>query len=1041
MKKIFLGMALIFLGQIGFSQNDWENPNMFQQNKEKARASFYPYSTLENAINDEPKSESYTLCLNGKWKFKYTKNATTTPQDFYKIGFDTSNWDDIPVPGNWELYGYGYPQYVNAGYAFNTVNPPFVKDTENAVGAYITYFTIAENWMDREVYLQLGAVKSGYYLWINGEKVGYNQDAKLPAEFNITPYLKKGKNKLAVKVFQFTDGSYLEDQDFWRLSGIQRDVYLYARPKIHISDFFAKALLDANYEHGVFNLTVDIKNTSNKKASKLNFQYKILDADGHKIVSNQSSFNSKGLHTETLTFSEAVPNVHIWSAENPYLYTLLLAVSDPSGRIMEATSVKIGFRTTEIKGGQLLVNGQAILLKGVNRHEHNPDYGHVVNEKDMIADIKMMKQFNINAVRTSHYPNDPLWYALCDTYGIYVYDEANIESHGIGYDINTTLADKPEWKAAHVDRMLNMVERDKNHPSIIVWSMGNEAGDGHNFLAGYNAIHARDADRPVHYERAERETKVHEKHTDIIPSMYAPISWVEKWIGTDTERPFIWCEYAHAMGNSSGNFKEYWDLVRENRQVQGGFIWDWMDQGLTKHNANGDKFWAYGGFFEPKGVKNDDNFCFNGLVAPDMTPHPGFYEVKKVYQNIWFDAEKISEGKISIKNEFFFSTLANYLVRWELMEDGKPIQTGMFKPLEVSPQTKKEFDLPVKDFKKKEGSEYFLNVYALQNNVSEMIPFGHIVASDQFAFGSYKEAVTESSKSYDPIVLKANSNEISLTGSHFVMQVSKTSGALTSYKVNNFEMITAPLLPTFWRAPTDNDFGNKMQERCAIWKTVMDDAILEEINTKTVSASEIEISTQLKLPTVEGLIDMVYTIYGNGHIRVNYKFEASKADLPEIPRIGLVFRMPKAIDNLNYYGRGPWENYSDRNTASFIGVYQSKVANQYVPYGRPQENGHKTGTRWFSLTHQIGVGLKIKAHEIPIEFNALSYSTETLDPGARKLLVTPVDIEEGDFVEVHIDHKMMGVGGDNSWGAKPHEPYMFYANKVYEFSFSIIPEL
>ncbi|WNH09882.1 glycoside hydrolase family 2 TIM barrel-domain containing protein [Thalassobellus suaedae] len=1041
MKNVFLFFSILILIQNSFSQNDWENPNIFEKNKEQSRASFYSYSTIEKAKVDNPKKEAFIKCLNGKWKFNYTKNSTETPKDFFKLGFDASNWDNIPVPSNWEMYGYGFPHYVNAGYAFNTINPPFIKDSENSVGAYITEFFVDDGWLNRNVYIQLGAVKSGYYLWINGEKVGYNQDSKLPAEFNISPYLKKGKNKLAVKVFQFTDGSYIEDQDFWRLSGIQRDVFLFARPKIHIRDFFAKALLDSSYEHGVFKLSVDIKNTSNIKASHLKLQYKILDAQEQQVLTDESLFSVKSLSSENLIFNGNIPNIHSWSAENPYLYTLLLFISDNSGKTIEATSIKIGFRTTEIRGGQLLVNGKPILLKGVNRHEHDPDYGHVVNEKDMLADIRMMKQFNINAVRTSHYPNDPLWYKLCDKYGLYLYDEANIESHGIGYDINKTLADKSEWKEGHVARMLNMVERDKNHPSIIVWSMGNEAGDGHNFLAGYKAIHKRDTDRPVHYERAERQTTVNERHTDIVPNMYAPNSWVEKWIGIDTERPFIWCEYSHAMGNSNGNFKEYWDLVRENRQLQGGFIWDWMDQGLTKYNAKGDKFWAYGGFFEPKGVKNDDNFCFNGLVATDMTPHPGLYEVKKVYQNIRFSATGISEGQINIKNELFFNNLDAYLVRWNLIEDGEIIQTGVFKPLGVLPQAEKEFSLNIKDFNRKKESEYFINVYAIQNNETEIIPFGHIVASEQFALGTYKEVVKVSSKASSEIILKDNLNEITISGSNFLMQVSKKSGAITSYKINNYEMITSPLLPTFWRSPTDNDFGNGMPTRCEVWKSVMNAAITEAVSMEKVSESEIKISTNLKLPTIDGYISMVYTIYSHGNIDVNYKFEATKTGLPEIPRIGMVFRMPRDFDNLKYYARGPWGNYIDRNTASFIGVYQSKITNQFVPYGRPQENGHKTEARWLSITNQVGLGFKIEANKIPFEFNALHYSTNDLDSGTKKLLLTPIDLKEGDFVEVHIDHKMMGIGGDNSWGAKPHKSYMYYANKVYEYSFSIIPEL
>lgn len=1038
-KTIFYLLAIIF-SQNAFSQNDWENPEIFQQNREKARASFFAYSTVEKALNDNPLNENFIKSLNGKWKFHFTDHSDKGIPDFEKMGYDDTKWDEIPVPGNWEMYGYGYPHYTNVIYPFEK-NPPFIKASQNAVGSYITYFEIDENWLDREVYIQLGSVKSGYYLWINGTKVGYNQDSKLPGEFNITPYLKKGSNKLAVKAFKFTDGSYLEDQDFWRISGIQRDVYLFARPKTHINDFFSKALLDATYKNGEFVLEAEIKNSSTKKVSNLKLYYQILDAEGKEVLSNENSFNIPSTSIHKLSFSGKIPQVNTWTAETPYLYTLLLNLKDNKGITMEATSIKIGFRTTEIKGGQLLVNGKPILLKGVNRHEHNQYHGHVVNKEDMLGDIKMMKLNNINAVRTSHYPTDPLWYKLCDQYGLYVYDEANVESHGMGYNPLETLANKPEWKAAHVERILNMVERDKNHPSIIVWSMGNEAGTGPAFLEAYKAVHARDANRPVHYERAEKDTDITERHTDIIGDMYAPISWiVDKWVGTDADRPFIWCEYSHAMGNSSGNFKEYWDLVRGNRQIQGGFIWDWMDQGIAKYSEDGTKFWAYGGHFEPEGIYTDGNFCFNGLVNPDLTPHPGLFEVKKVYQNIHFKDLKISDGTITILNEHFFSNLDTYLVRWEVLKNGKIIETGTFNPTGVSPQSEKIFNLGLKNFNPEKGHEYFLNLYALQGENTQMVPFGHEVASEQFALTEF-ETTRNIPSSFNKISVKDASNSIEIIGTNFTVNVSKKTGAITSYKLNNYELINDPLVPTFWRAPTDNDFGNRMQIRADVWKEAMNNGTLESIHPNQVSQSELTIHTTLKLPTVEGTIDMVYNIYGNGEIKVDYTFKSNKTDLPEIPRIGVVFRMPNEFDNLEYYGRGPWENYIDRNTAAFVGMYQSKVADQYVVYGRPQENGHKTDTRWLTLKNQFGLGFKIKANDQPIEFNTLHHSTEDFDEGKKKSSRTPIDVKKRDFVEVHIDTKMMGLGGDNSWGAKPHKPYMYYADKVYNYSFTISPEL
>ena len=1036
MKQFTITIFLLILSQTIFSQNDWENPEIFQRNREKAHATFYPYSSLDKALQNDPSKEEYIRFLNGKWKFEYASTAAKINLEFYKIGFDDSKWDEIPVPGNWEMNGYGYPIYTNSIYPFNK-NPPYINESQNAVGSYITYFDMSEKWKDREIYIQLGSVKSGFYIWVNGEQVGYSQDSKLPAEFDITTYLKPGKNKIALQVFKFTDGSYLEDQDFWRLSGIQRDVILFAKSKIHINDFFAKALLDKNYQNGKFNLDVDIKNNSQKKNKDYILKYQILDATGKVISANQSVF-ILDKKTNNISFNTEIPNVNKWSAEDPNLYKLLLILTDQKGELIESTSTKIGFRTAEIKDGQLLVNGKPILLKGVNRHEHNDVFGHVVNKQNMLADIKTMKKFNINAVRTSHYPNDPTWYKLCDEYGIYLYDEANVESHGMRYKQETTLANKPEWKAAHIDRMLNMVERDKNHPSVIVWSMGNEAGDGSNFLAGYKAVHELDGSRPVHYERSEKQSDIKEKHTDIIGKMYASIDWIKKeWIGKDTERPFIWCEYSHAMGNSNGNFKEYWDLVYANRQLQGGFIWDWMDQGIVKQDTKGNTYWAYGGHFEPEGIHNDGNFCMNGLVNPDLAPHPGLYEVKKIYQNIKFKNVDVSKGKISIKNDNFFENLNNYSIKWELVSNGIVQKSGIFKPLGIEPQSEKEFTIKLPDLN--ENTEYFLNLYAMNDSVGTLIPFGHIVASDQFGLTDFKPSKADDTFKY-PIQINDNADNITVLGDNFTTRISKKSGKLNSYTLNGAELIKEPLNVDFWRAPTDNDFGNDLPTRADVWRQVVNNMQLKNVTTDKVSESEIAINTTYELPEVEGAVTINYNIKGNGEITVDYNFEAKKKDLPEIPRIGLKVKLPKEFDNLTYYGRGPWENYIDRKISAFVGLYNSKVADQYVAYSRPQENGHKTDVRWLTLKNHSGLGLKFEGHNNVLEFNALHNSTSDFDPGEEKLLRTTADITEKDFIELHLDYKMMGVGGDNSWGAKPHDPYIYYPDKAYHFSFTIIPE-
>ncbi len=1032
-----LFVVLMLVTPLVYGQNDWENPQLFQKNREKARATFYPFASEGKARENDPGTGKYIKCLNGKWKFNYVGRASERPLDFHKSDQDHASWDEIPVPGNWELYGYGFANYSNIIYPFKK-DQPDIEDKYSPVGSYVTWFDIPEDWDGREVYIQLGAVKSGYYIWLNGSEVGYNQDSKLPAEFKLTPYLQKGRNKLAVQVFQFTDGSYLEDQDFWRLSGIQRDVYLFARPKVHIRDFFVKALLDEEYENGVFDLDVELLNCDKGSAKDYSVEYKLFDQESrmvlHEVGKKLSVPENISLNS---TFKAEVKQVKKWSAEDPYLYKLAILLKDSKGQLVEASSVSVGFRTTEIKGGQLLVNGQPILLKGVNRHEHDEYFGHVINEESMLADIKLMKQFNINAVRTSHYPNDPRWYALCDRYGIYLYDEANIESHAYGYKISETLANKPEWKEAHLARCLNMLERDKNHPSIIVWSLGNEAGTGSTYLEAYNAMHERDGSRPVQYERAEKLTDITERHTDIQGDMYRRIDDIKNnWIGTDPDRPFIWCEYAHAMGNSSGNFQEYWDLVDSHPQIQGGFIWDWMDQGLADYR-DGEKFWAYGGHYEPAGQPHDENFCLNGVVDADRRPHPGLYEVKKVYQNIEFRVEDILSGKITIKNRRFFTSLSDVAFRWDLVADGKPVKSGILHSVNIAPQEEKVFTIDYGELR--EGMEWFLNLSAVNIAPNPLLSLGHVLASEQLKISGKQLEVGDDTGREKRLVLDENDLTISINGENFKIEFSKLNGALSAYEINGYEIIASPLVPDFWRAPTDNDFGNKMPERCIIWKEASTGGVLRSIEKAQISDSRIQINTEIFFPSIDGLVKVEYLLEGNGRIDVSYEFKAQKKKLPEIPRIGLVMRLAKEFDNLKYYGRGPWENYVDRNTAAFVGIYESKVKDQYFAYGRPQENGHKSDVRWLSLSNYSGLGLKIVALDETLEFNALHHATSTFDPGTQKLLRTPLDVEEGDFVELHIDHKMMGVGGDNSWGAKAHDAYMYYADKEYKYNFSIIP--
>lgn len=1040
MKHFFLSLLLLPTYLLVDAQNYWEDPTIFEINKEEARASFIPYSSEEEAFNGFNKQNENIKYLNGIWKFNYVKQTSLRPLDFYKSSYDVSKWADIPVPSNWELHGYGFAQYANAKYPFEK-NPPYIKDDYSPVGSYAKFFFIPEGWEGKEIFIYIGAVKSGYDIWVNDHKVGYSQDSKLPSEFNITKYLKKGKNKISIQVFQFTDGSYLEDQDFWRLSGIQRDVVLISRPKTYIRDFFAKALLGEEYKDGIFDLNVEIANRNKDEIKAYFVNYKLYDKENTLVLSGNKQFDlSSQEHKKLLFNASTIKNVKTWSAETPHLYKLTISLRNDNGETTEAISTDIGFRSSEIKNGQLLVNGKPILLKGVNRHEHHPRHGHVVNKQSMIKDIETLKRYNINAVRTSHYPNDPLWYKLCDKYGIYLYDEANIETHGMGYEPKNTLANKSIWDNAHVSRFMNMIKRDKNHPSIIVWSMGNEAGTGPSFLKCYKAAYEYDGSRPIHYERAEKLTDIKEKHTDIIGNMYMFIPEVKKLFSEKKEkRPFIWCEYSHAMGNSNGNFKEYWNLVYSHPNIQGGFIWDWMDQGLIKKDENGVEYWGYGGDFEPEGVHIDGNFCLNGIVNPDWTPHPGTFEIKKVYQNIHFKKFDWNTGTLTIHNDFFFKNLDDYLIEWELIENGSPICSGNFKPLKIAPQKQKSFDINLSKEELNPEKEYFLNVYAKQLRSTAFLPFGQEVAHEQFGYKTLLPKV-KLNKTDTPIKLKKSTNSISFNSNDgYEIEFSKRTGELVSYKINDFELLHNPLKPTFWRAPTDNDFGNKMPKRCNKWKEAYNKGRLVDINVTQQSDSEYLLVTNYHLDTVSSNLTIQYTIRSNGDIVVDYLFEPNNHSLAEIPRIGMKLQLQKTFDNLEYYGKGPWENYCDRNTAAPIGVYQSKVAEQYYPYIRPQENGHKTGVRWLKLNSHEGIGVHIAAIDSLLEFNALHYSTDDLDPGSNKKGRSYHLLKEGNFVELHIDHKMMGVGGDDSWGAKPHKPYLIFPNRPYRYSFKISP--
>lgn len=1042
-KTLFLFSFIFSFATLTYGQQpDWENQFVTSINKEPRHAAFFGYESENMAQQSDKRNSAYYELLNGDWKFHWSKNPSERPGNFYKLDFDDSKWKTIPVPANWQLHGYGYPIYVNTTYAFadprapftdmkGVPNPPFVPKDYNPVGSYKTSFTVPESWKKRRTVLHFGAVASAMYVWVNGKKVGYSQDSKTPAEFDVTPYVMPGENSLAVEIYRWSDGSYLECQDFWRMSGITRDVYAYSTPTTRIKDFWAKAGLVHNYADGNFNL--DLQLASNKKQkAKLSVAIKQGNVT---LFSEEQSLTIKD--SAQVTFSKILPKIQQWSAEIPNLYTLDITLKDRKGHVIQAISQKIGFKSSEIKNGQLLVNGKAIYLKGVDMHEHSPKTGHVVDEATMLKDITVMKQHNINAVRTSHYPQPERWYELCDEYGLYIVDEANIESHGMGYG-DKSLAKDSTWKHAHLDRIRNMVERDKNFACIIIWSLGNEAGNGVNFQAAYRWIKQRDTTRPIQYERAGVEW-----NTDLFVPMYMGIQGMINYAKSNPKKPLIQCEYAHAMGNSTGNFQDYWDAIEKYPSLQGGFIWDWVDQGLDKTTPDGQKYWAYGGDFGPEGVPSDGNFCINGLVNPDRTVHPGIIEVKKVYQNIGFKNTDGHNGTIAITNKNFFKNLSAYSLQWILLANGVAIASGEEEMPKLAPLQTGNVQLKLPEIGK--DHEYYLQVYAVQKKGAELIPDGWVAASEEFQLTqNYHFAEKVSAAAEDLSVTREDSDYI-ITGKQFRIAIDGRSGLLQSYKYKGLSIIGNAITPNFWRAPTDNDYGNNMQNWAKGWKDASHNRTLtslvvqnqesEDMQNNEMKTNLVTATAQYRLPDVKGNLTITYSINGNGEVEVATTVSGLSEKLTVLPRFGNIITLPGEYDQVSWYGRGG-ENYWDRKTASFVAKYSSNADELYTPYIRPQENGNKTDVRWLSLTNSSGKGLLIKGTGL-ISFSALHYTIEDLDAGAHRTGHT-YDLKRRPQVFLNLDDKQMGLGGDNSWGARTHTQYTLQP-KDYTYSFIMKP--
>ncbi|MFV0505189.1 MAG: glycoside hydrolase family 2 TIM barrel-domain containing protein [Bacteroidales bacterium] len=1035
-KKIILLFAMLFCNVLlSTAQNkDWENPEIFSVNEDAPRSQFIPYSDRASAIANDKSKSDFVLDLNGMWKFNWVYSPDERPVDFYKSNYDVSDWDEIKVPSNWELEGHGTPIYTNTTYPFPK-NPPYVSHEHNPVGSYKRSFTLPAGWDNRRVILHFDGGTSAMYVWVNGEKVGYSQGKKNVVEFDITDYVKSGENDLAVEVYRWCDGSYLEDQDFWRLSGIERDVYLISNDYVRIDDFFAKAGLDKAYKNGTFTLDMQIKNFGDESTSG-SVNVSIIGASGKDVYNTREKWKAKAESTTSITASAAINEVNQWSAENPNLYKLLLELYDSKGKLIEATSHNLGFRTVELKNGQLLVNGKAILVKGVNLHEHSPTTGHYVDEATMIKDIEVMKAHNVNAVRTSHYPHTSLWVSLCDKYGLYLVDEANIETHGMGaewqgnWDKSAHPAYREDWHAAHMDRIKSLVERDKNCPSVIIWSMGNECGNGPVFYDAYDWIKKYDDTRLVQFEQSGRN-----ENTDVICPMYPRVEGMKKYAElTNADRPYIMCEYSHAMGNSNGNFKDYWDIIRSSPQMQGGFIWDWVDQGLLATNESGIDFWAYGGDIGGEKYTNDNNFCLNGLVNPDRTPHPGLMEVKHQYQSIHVSASDLSKGELSVYNEYSFINLDKFNFKWTLLKNGVSDKEGSFT-CSVEPEATKKVRIDLPEVQPKAGEEYILIVKAYSKEAENLVPANHEIAANELVFDG-NDYFGRSNASSEKATFTEDKDNIIINSDNVETRISKHSGLLYRMVANGKWLINSDLTPDFWRAPTDNDFGNGMPTRANVYRTAGVNRKLQDIKVEQ-NGNNVVVTADIKLVDISSDYQIVYTTRGDGSVQVDVHYVAGSDNLPGMPRFGMKIRISGKYNQFEYYGRGPWENYNDRNSGALLGKYSSKVEDQYFAYTRPQENGYKTDIRWMSLTDNSGVGLKVEGLQ-PLCGSALHFDSTDFDPGLNKKQRHASDMVPQHDIFLNIDLAQCGLGGDNSWGMWPHKQYRL-EDKEYLYSFILKP--
>jgi len=1033
---VYLCLAFMSAALAEEQRPAWNDINVIRENVEAPRAHFIPVRA---------DGETFRKSLNGDWQFGFSPTPGGRESEFYRSDFDASGWASIPVPSNWEREGYSYPIYVNVPYPFE-IDEPNVPTEDNPVGSYRRTFDVPKSWGGQQIFVEFGAVSSAFYLWINGEYAGYSEGSKTPSEFNITKFVETGENTIAVEVYRWSTGSYLEDQDFWSLSGIQRDVNLFARPNIRVRDFFVHAGLKNDYRDGEFKLEVDL--VSDGDAVDENLTIEILD--GSKVIHSDEAVVSMAVGESNHVFATTIENVRSWSAETPNLYTLTIRFGD------EVIEQIVGFRTAEIIDGRFLINGKHVRLKGANLHEHHDVTGHVVDKETMLTDIRLMQGANLNAVRNSHYPQPERWYELTSEYGLYMVDEANIESHGYGYDHDKTLGNKPHWMSHHLDRTQRMLERSKNFPSVVIWSLGNEAGDGVNLGATYDWIKSRDLSRPVQYETEGNIEQVGERHSDFHSSMYWRYWDLEQYAQTHNDRPFILIEYSHSMGNSTGNLSDYWDVINKYDILAGGFIWDWVDQGLREYDENGTPYWTYGGDYGPPGVPSSGNFNFNGVVFPDRRIQPAYWEVKRVYQYVDFELLNAASGSLLVSNNYDFIDLSEFELHWEIVADGRSVQEGIVRDLEVGAESDARIQLPYKSRRLEKGPEHHLNVRLVGPKPRGLLPADHEYAAAQFDISGKVGSIVAAAKPLDRPTVVRSQQGVRVSGDKMSALFDAENGLLSSFTWHGRELLLAPLTPSLWRAPTDNDFGNYMQDWAAVWEQAGRNRSLLSLDISDEDPDNIVVVAKYAFATDDGeevaSWQSSFRFDRYGYVHVDNEFTRNDG-LPKIPRVGMNVELIRALENVEWFGRGPFENYSDRKLAANVGRYANTVADHYVPYMRPQENGYKTDTRWLSLSDGANAGLLVVAQDL-ISFSVhhnrlidfvppvkIAITSED-GPGARdneeRVNVHVNDVVPRDIVSLNIDFGQMGVGGDDSWGKHTLSKYSL-TDASYRYSFSLYP--